>query len=80
MCELHFYKCPLCGCLWQGHRKLASCRSRDPGDYCPPSLCMYVGNRRRLEKNECDPCRKVREIIESLDKASDTEVTGKAPT
>ncbi len=56
--------------LWEDRKKLASCESSDPGDRCPESLGMYVGNKRRPPKNECDPCRQAREIVEGLEDVS----------
>lgn len=70
MCELHFYKCA-CGQRWMAHRKLASCESADPAARCQESLCMYVGNARRPRKRECEGCRVIREMLESVEGDSD---------
>lgn len=64
MCEIHFLKCATCSRRWEAHKKLASCEESEP---CPLDLCMYAGVARRPEKGECDECRTVREILETLD-------------
>jgi hypothetical protein len=68
MCELHFHKCA-CGARWTEAKKLSSCD--DPADTtgakCPDSLCMHVGNPRRPQKKECEPCRVLREMLESME-------------
>lgn len=68
MCEVHFLKCATCGKRWEAHRKLASCEAPlDAGARCPESLVMYVGVARRPEKGECEGCKGVRELWESLE-------------
>ncbi|KAF6826636.1 hypothetical protein CMUS01_09352 [Colletotrichum musicola] len=64
MCELHYYRCPMCGTRWQGHRKLASCKRNEPTSRCPESLCMYVGNPKLPTLGECPACTQVREALE----------------
>lgn len=74
MCELHFYRC-VCGARWTEAKKLSSCD--DPSDAatrCSDSLCMHVGNPRRPQKKECEPCRQVREMLESME---DEELDGR---
>lgn len=68
MCEIRFIKCTTCGKRWEAHKKLASCESPfDPLERCPESLVMYVGMAKRPEKGECNVCREVREVFESLE-------------
>lgn len=66
MCEIHFLKCTTCGRRWEAHRKLASCEEFDPKARCPQDLCMYAGMARKPEKGECEDCRNVREVLETL--------------
>lgn len=72
MCELHFYKCA-CGARWTFAKRLSSCE--DEGMKCPDSLCMHVGNPRKPQKRECEGCRLVREMMESLEEEEE-EVDG----
>lgn len=65
MCEIHHQKCVACKRVWIKYKKLSSCDSQDPGEKCPESLCMYVGNDRKPIKSECEDCREVREQQES---------------
>lgn len=67
MCEVHPLRCTNCKRVWRAYKKLASCESQDPNVECPESLCMIVGNPRKPVKSECDSCREVREMLESLD-------------
>lgn len=67
MCEIHYLKCTSCGRRWEAHRKLASCEEPNEDMRCPDNLIMYVGIPRRPEKGECEDCRRVREVMESLE-------------
>lgn len=67
MCLIRFLKCVTCGKRWQARKKLASCESFEPGVRCPESLVMYVGVSKKPEKGECETCREVREMFESLE-------------
>lgn len=67
MCLIRFLKCVTCGKRWEARKKLASCESFEPGVRCPESLVMYVGVIKKPEKGECETCREVREMFESLE-------------
>lgn len=68
MCEIHFLRCTTCSRRWEAHRKLASCEDLfDPEARCPQDLCMYAGVARKPEKGECEECRSLRELLETMD-------------
>lgn len=67
MCEIHYLKCTSCGRRWEAHKKLASCEEPDEDIRCPDNLVMYVGVPRRPEKGECEGCRRLREVMETLE-------------
>lgn len=67
MCEIHYLKCMSCGWRWEANRKLASCERFEAEARCPENLVMYMGMARRPEKGECETCRSVREVLESLE-------------
>lgn len=67
MCEIHYLKCTSCGRRWEAHKKLASCEEPDEDVRCPDHLVMYVGIPRRPEKGECEDCRRLREVMETLE-------------
>lgn len=67
MCEIHYLKCTSCGRRWEAHKKLASCEEPDEDVRCPDNLVMYVGIPRRPEKGECEDCRRLREVMETLE-------------